>query len=113
MVAGTSSSLSSYDTPKSASLRDILLAVQLPLLCKLNHNGTPAGEDRVMLGPFAPSLLSSDADMAELRRLFGVEFDANTGNDCAYINSGGWVGRGPMEKVGSCLVSSSMHSSRS
>ena len=68
MVAGTSASSSSYDTPKSASLRDILLAVQLPLLCKLNHNGTPAGEGRAMLGPFASSLSSSsDADMAELR----------------------------------------------
>ena len=67
MVAGTSASSSSYDTPKSASLRDILLAVQLPLLCKLNHNGTPAGEGRAMLGPFASSSSSSDADMAELR----------------------------------------------
>ena len=67
MVAGTSASSSSYDTPKSASLRDILLAVQLPLLCKLNHNGTPAGEGRAMLGPFALSSSSSVADMAELR----------------------------------------------
>ncbi len=36
-----------------------------------------------MLGPFASSSLLSDADVAELLCLLGVEFDANAGNECA------------------------------
>ena len=79
-VAGTFAS-SSYGS-KSVPLRDILLAVQSPLLCKLNRNGTLAGEGGSILGSFASSS-SSDAGVAEFRRLLGLEFDANSGDDCA------------------------------
>ncbi|KAL3821704.1 hypothetical protein ACHAXA_003262 [Cyclostephanos tholiformis] len=74
---------------RCAPLRDILLAVQSPLLRKLDRDGTFAeGGGRSIIESSFLSSSSLDAEVAEFRHLLGLDFDAAAMDDDSALVGG-------------------------